>query len=166
MPVPSPIASLAPASQPLTLPYPAYGTPVPGVNRGVPSTVVPQVVSLDQAIAIGFARSPLLAQARATVEIDTAPVDLARTAVLPSLSGVVSTAGTIARKARASTSTGSGTISGSGGATGDVTANNVSASLKQLIYDGGKVAAQLRAAKATAKRGHRDVQARIANRRL
>ena len=80
--LPSPISSLPPASQPLTLPYPAYGTPVPGVNRGVPSAGVPQVVSLDQAVAIGFARSPLLAQARATVEIDLAPVDLAKTALL------------------------------------------------------------------------------------
>src|SRR5277367_6039640 len=50
-PIPSPISSLPPASQPLTLPYPAYGTPVPGVNRGVPSAGVPQIVSLDQAVA-------------------------------------------------------------------------------------------------------------------
>src|SRR5580693_2851880 len=67
--LPQPLSSLPPASQPYTLPYPAYGTPVPGVNRGVPAAGVPQVVTLNQAVAIGFARSPLLASARAVIEI-------------------------------------------------------------------------------------------------
>ena len=150
--LPSPIASLPPASQPVTLPYPAYGTPVPGVNRGVPTTGVPQVVSLDQAVAIGFARSPLLAQARATVVIDSAPVDLAKTAVLPNIAGTASTGRSYRQVGTASsTGTGGGTISGVNGAatTPTVTNNSVSVALKQLIYDGGKVAAQLRAAKAT-----------------
>jgi outer membrane protein len=149
--IPSPISSLPPASQPYTLPYPAYGTPVPGVNRGVPSASVPQVVSLTQAVAIGFARSPLLASARATIEIDTAPVDLAKTAVLPLISGTASTARNFRQNGTVSTSgTGSGTITGNGGSTApDVTSNGLSVDLRQLIYDGGKVAAELRAAKAT-----------------
>jgi outer membrane protein len=138
--IPSPISSLPPASQASTLPYPAYGTPVPGVNRGVPAANVPQVITLDQAIAIGFALSPLLAQARATVEIDQAPVDLAKTAILPSISGLASSTRDYneapVAKGTAAPSTGS-------------TVNSLSVSLKQLIYDGGKVAAQLRAAKAT-----------------
>jgi outer membrane protein len=136
--LPSPISSLPPASQPLTLPYPAYGTPVPGVNRGVPAASVPQVVSLDQAVAIGFARSPLLAQARATVEIDSAPVDLARTAFLPSLSGTASTAHDFAQNgSNSNRSTG-----GSGAS------NSIGLTLGELIFDGGKIADQLRAAKA------------------
>jgi outer membrane protein TolC len=150
--LPSPISSLPPASQPQTLPYPAYGTPVPGVNRGVPSAGVPQVVSLDQAIAIGFARSPFLASARAVILIDTAPVELAKTAVLPNIAGTVSTGRTLRQAGTINTQgTGSGTISGQNGAatSPDVTNNNVSVALRQLIYDGGKVAAQLRAAKAT-----------------
>jgi outer membrane protein len=138
--LPSPISSLPPASQPLTLPYPAYGTPVPGVNRGVPSTGVPQVVSLDQAVAIGFARSPLLASARATVSIDTAPVDLAKTALLPSLSGTASTAHDFAEG-------GASSVRSTGGTS--VTANSVGLTLGELIFDGGKVAAELRSAKAT-----------------
>ena len=122
-----------------------------GVNRGVPSAGVPQVVSLTQAVAIGFARSPLLASARATIEIDTAPVDLAKTAVLPLISGSVSTARNYRQVGTASTSgTGSGTITGNGAATAPaVTSNGLSVDLRQLIYDGGKVAAELRAAKAT-----------------
>lgn len=148
--LPSPISSLPPASQPVTLPYPAYGTPVPGVNRGVPAAGIPQIVSLDQAVAIGFARSPLLASARAVIKIDTAPVDLAKTAVLPNIAGVASTGRNYREAGSASTSgSGSGTGTGSGTSLGDSTTNNLSVSLKQLIYDGGKVAAQLRAAKAT-----------------
>jgi outer membrane protein len=138
--LPSPISSLPPASQPLTLPYPAYGTPVPGVNRGVPAATVPQVVSLDQAVAIGFARSPLLAQARATVEIDTAPVDLAKTAYFPSLSGTASTAHDFAQS-------GAGSVRSTGGTS--VTSNSVGLTLGELIFDGGKVADELRSAKAT-----------------
>jgi outer membrane protein len=139
--LPSPISSLPPASQPVTLPYPAYGTPVPGVNRGVPAPGIPQVVSLDQAIAIGFARSPLLASARASIEIDKAPVDLARTAVLPNIAGTASTAHDFSQNAAdGSTARSEGT---------EIAANSLSVALKQLIYDGGKVAAELRAAKAT-----------------
>jgi multidrug efflux system outer membrane protein len=198
--VPSPISSLPPASQPQTLPYPAYGTPVPGVNRGVPAASIPQVISLNQAVAIAFARSPLLAQARATVEIDTAPVDLARTAVLPNISGTASTQHAYRELTGVSTGTTSGTTTGTGtggtgtggtgtggtgtgtggtgtgtggtgtggtgtttttGTTGTTTTtstsgttlngveNSLTITLKQLIYDGGKVAAELRAARAT-----------------
>jgi outer membrane protein len=139
--LPSPISSLPPASQPVTLPYPAYGTPVPGVNRGVPAAGIPQVVSLDQAVAIGFARSPLLASARATVEIDQAPVDLAKTAVLPNIAGTASTSHEFSQNAP------NGPTDRSSGS--EITSNDLSVALKQLIYDGGKVAAQLRAAKAT-----------------
>jgi outer membrane protein len=142
--LPSPISSLPPASQPVTLPYPAYGTPVPGVNRGIPAAGIPQVVSLDQAIAIGFARSPLLAQARAVIEIDTAPVDLAKTAILPNISGLASTAHDYSQNAT------SGSTARSTATTNtNVAANSLSVALKQLIYDGGRVAAELRAAKAT-----------------
>jgi outer membrane protein len=139
--LPSPISSLPPASQPVTLPYPAYGTPVPGVNRGVPAAGIPQVVSLDQAVAIGFARSPLLASARATVEIDKAPVDLAKTAVLPNIAGSATTEHEFAQNAP------NGPTDRS--TAPQVASNSLGVTLKQLIYDGGKVAAELRAAKAT-----------------
>ncbi len=144
--IPSPISSLPPASQPLTLPYPAYGTPVPGVNRGVPAADIPLVVSLDQAVAIGFARSPILASARATIEIDTAPVNLAKTAVLPNIAGTASTGRTY-RQSGTVTTGGTSTIANA--TAPDVTNNSANVALRQLIYDGGKVSAQLRAAKAT-----------------
>jgi outer membrane protein len=147
VPVPSPITSLPPASSASALPYPAYGTPVPGVDRGVPVAGVPQVISLDQAIAIGFAKSPSLAQARAGVLIDTAPVDLAKTAVLPNISGTAS----VDRNYRQNTgiTTNSGGSSSTAGFPPAYTSSDLSVTLKQLIYDGGKVAAQYREAKAT-----------------
>jgi len=139
--IPSPILSLPPASQASALPYPAYGTPVPGVDRGVAVPGVPQIASLDQAIAIAFARSPALAQARATIEIDQSPVDLARTAVLPNISGSASTTHSYSEFPNASSKIGA--------ASNSYVTDGLSASLKQLVYDGGKIAAQLRAAKAT-----------------
>jgi outer membrane protein len=145
--LPSPISSLPPASQPYTLPYPAYGTPVPGVNRGVPAAGVPQVVSLDQAVAIGFARSPLLASARAVVEIDTAPVDLAKTGLFPSLSGTASTGHDYSQNAP--TTPPPGTQSTSRSEPTNYVNNSVSLALKQLIFDGGKIANELRAVKYT-----------------
>lgn len=137
--IPTPITALPPASQPSTLPYPAYGTPAPGVDRGTAAAGVKQVVSLDEATAIGFASSPLLAQARAAIAIAHAPVELAKTAVLPNISGSVATS----RTDRQNGSSTGGAASLGGG----ITSNSLGATLKQLIFDGGKVAAQLRAAK-------------------
>jgi outer membrane protein len=118
------------------------------VNRGVPSAGVPQVVSLDQAVAIGFARSPLLAQARATVEIDTAPVDLAKTAILPGISGTASTTHDLSQNAPAEAGNTSHTTAGSTPVVTSVS-NSLGLTLTELIFDGGKIANELRAARAT-----------------
>jgi outer membrane protein TolC len=92
----------------------------------------------------------LLAQARGVVLIDTAPVDLAKTAVLPNVSGVAS----VTRNFRQQSGTlGDTTSGGSGNSTFSsspvYTQDSFQIQLKQLVYDGGKVAAQLREAKAT-----------------
>ncbi len=152
-PVPSPITSLPPASQPSTLPYPAYGTPVPGVDRGVKVSAIPNVVSLEQAIAIGFARSPLLAEARATVLTDTAPVDLAKTAILPDITGTATTERVYNQNQGTAALTGGGSTTRAGANAASFgsayTENDLSVTLSQLVYDGGHVAAELREAKAT-----------------
>lgn len=159
VPRPSPVpsvspntsVSLPPASQPTTLPYPAYGTPVPGVDAGVVNPSVPQVVTLPQAIAIGYAQSPLLAQARAQLEIAAAPVSLAKTAILPNIAGSASTTRNHAESgSRNSTTvtdpnTGVTTTTVASGPSSTVN-NNLSVTLRQLIFDGGRVAAQLRSA--------------------
>ncbi len=146
---PNQTITLPPASQPTSLPYPAYGTPVPGVNAGQAAAGVPPVVALDEAIAIGYARSPLLAQARAQLQIETAPVQLAQTALLPNVAGTVTSERIHAQDAGASTAAAGAAAAGSAAAGGPLTytSNSFSASLSQLIYDGGRVAAEIRAAK-------------------
>jgi len=145
----NPNINLPPASQPTSLPYPAYGTPVPGVDSGVLNPSVPQVITLNQAVAIGYAQSPLLAQARAQLAIAAAPVALAKTAILPNISGRASTErnhnqnGTVS-VTQTDPNTGVTTVIPGNGA--NTTSNALSVTLTQLIFDGGRVAAQLRAA--------------------
>ncbi|MFN2459805.1 MAG: TolC family protein [Candidatus Velthaea sp.] len=144
---PNAVVTLPPASQPTSMPYPAYGTPAPGVDTGVANPNVPQIVTLDQAIAIGYAQSPLLAQARAQLAIASAPVQLARTAILPNVSGAISSSRNHNQNGRG---TGSTVVTNPDGTTttGPVTStsNALSLTLRQLIFDGGRVAAQLRSA--------------------
>ena len=174
---PNATVSLPPASQPTSMPYPAYGTPAPGVNGGEVNPNIPQVITLDQAVAIGFAQSPLLAQARAQLEVAAAPVQLARTALFPNISGSASTTREHSQNGGRTGVTTGGTGAGTGTTTGtnaatplSFTSNALSVSLQQLIYDGGHVAAELRAAKnnqsaqaATYKRELQTVAFNVAN---
>jgi outer membrane protein len=171
---PNATITLPPASQPTSLPYPAYGSPVPGVNGGEVDPNVPQVITLDQAIAIGYARSPLLAQARAQVQIESAPVQLAGTALFPNISGSASTAREHSQNGSRTTTAATGATTNTGGTTTSAplsyTSNALSVSLTQLIYDGGHIAAELRAAKnnlsaqaATYKRELQTVAYNVAN---
>ncbi len=141
---PNATITLPPASQPTSLPYPAYGTPVPGVNNGEPAAGVPQVISLDQAVAIAYAKSPALASARAAIEQAIGSKDLALAGLLPSLSA----AGSTTRDHQQAGSVG-GTAGGGGfvSSGGYATSNSVSATLRQLIFDGGRTIAGLKAAK-------------------
>jgi outer membrane protein TolC len=156
----SQLQNLPPADQVSPLPYPAYGTPAPAVGaRVVPG--VPSVITLQQAILIAYARSPLLAQARAQVAIATAPVSLAQSALFPAVTGTASTERSRNQgggaNATSSTNTGTGTGTGTTttttgtGAAGpqSVTSNGLNLQLAQLIFDGGKVAAEIRGARAT-----------------
>jgi outer membrane protein TolC len=137
------IPTLAPADQASPLPFPAYGTPAPVTELRV-APGVPQVVTLQQAVLIGYARSPLLAAARANVEIATAPVALAQSALFPAVTGTA--ASTHTRREAGSTTTTVGTTATSGT---DFQSNSLSVGLQQLIFDGGRVAAQLRSARDT-----------------
>ncbi|MFN2529025.1 MAG: TolC family protein [Candidatus Baltobacteraceae bacterium] len=134
-PTPPPI----PRASSTRLPYPAFGTPAPGIAQGVPVAGIPQKITLGQAIDIAVARSPVLAAARGSEAVSAAQVDLARVPALPNLSGTAA----ITRNSSQGGSTG-----GSGGvrAGGSFTQNSLSANLRQLIFDGGRVAAQIRSA--------------------
>jgi len=139
---------LPPASVPTNMPYPAYGTPVPGVDTGVVDPSVPQVITLNQSIAIGYAKSPLLAQARAQLAIATAPVDLAKTALLPDIAGRASSTRDHSQLGTNTTVTNQATgVTTTVPSSANSTSNVLSVTLTQLIFDGGRVAAELRSAR-------------------
>ncbi len=137
-PVPSPAATAAP---PLPVPVPASG--------------VPQNVTLQQAIDIAAARSPVLAAARADYELTVIPVQLAKTAVYPLIDGAVTTQRS--NNGGVSTASGGSVVAGRG----SFTSNGVNATLKQLIYDGGKVIAQIHQARANEVGGAQTYQRQL-----
>ncbi len=155
-PTPYPLVTLAPlGTRASALPYPAYGTPVPGVNVGTPAPDIPEALTLQQAIAVGFARSPLLAVTRADVGIQAAAVRLERTGLLPSLAGSADytrshqqPGGFVTSGVGAPGTVGGGTV-GTGGRSGgnnNFASTGFALSLRQLIYDGGRIAATVNAA--------------------
>ena len=156
-PTPFPQDTLAPLTGQTSLPYPAYGTPVPGVNAGTPAPDIPALITLPQAILISFARSPALEVARQDVKVEEASVRLARAGLLPQISLGASLEHEYSQQGRGGTTT-VGTTTGTTGTTttgavvtsgnGD-TANvaSFSGSLSQLIFDGGRVAASVAAAR-------------------
>jgi outer membrane protein len=149
-PTPYPLTTLAPLGSGTPLPFPAYGTPVPGVGVGTPPADAPATLTLQQAIAIGFARSPLLQVARADVDVQAAALRLERAGLLPSFSG--SSSFDFVHEQSAGSG---GSVSGSGSSTsfsvggGPLSSTEASfgLSLSQLIYDGGKIAASVQADK-------------------
>ncbi len=140
--IPSAPPTLPPANLPTALPYPAYGSPAPGATTLISAPGVPQIIDLQQSVAIGFAKSPLLASARGTVDVNTAPVVAAALAFLPSITGT----GTSAHTNR---EVNAGVVGGNIANFGSSTSNSLAANLKQLIWDGGNLWAQLKGAKAT-----------------
>src|SRR5579875_2481163 len=142
--------------QPTSLPYPAYGSPVPGATALIAAPGIPQIVDLQQAIAIGIAKSPLMASARGSVEVNTAPVVAAQLGFFPSVTGTGTSTHTNRQPGggNVGTSTGGGasapgTVGAASSAVNSFTSNSLSLTLKQLIFDGGNLLAQLRSAKAT-----------------
>jgi outer membrane protein len=149
---PNSIPTLAPADQVAPLPFPAYGTPAPQ-SSPVPVAGVPQVVTLPQAILIAYARSPVLASARADVAIATAPVTLAQSALFPAVTGTASTSRDHRQASVGGSTTTVDPVTGASVTTTtftpNTTSNSLSIGLQQLIFDGGRVAAQIRSARAT-----------------
>ncbi len=137
-PTPFPDFTLGPASQGTSMPFPAYGSPAPGVGIGPPPSGAPQIITLPQAIAVGFARSPILTSARADEGIAHAGKRLAQTGYYPSLSGSATT-GHTDRQA----GSGNGIVIAGGNVS---TSDGLSATLRQLIFDGGRVGASIRSA--------------------
>src|SRR5438046_5759040 len=110
------------------MPYPAYGTPAPGVSVQHVQPGVPASISLPQAIAIAAARSPVLAIARSDYRLTQLSADLARTGYYPNISAVASTTRNYGTRAGSS---GSGAGSGTFG--NGTTSNGLNATLKPFI---------------------------------
>ena len=144
---PSAIPTLPPASSSLTLPYPAVGTPAPGVTASAVNPSVPQVISLRQAILIAVAKSPLMATARGDLQLAKASVDLARAPILPLVQGSAST--THVNSSPGTLQTGRNGTTGVGFGSSVAASNNLSASLSQLLFDGGKVFEEIKSASAS-----------------
>jgi len=145
------LPTLAPANSGTPLPYPAFGTPAPGQSpTAVPG--IPQTITLQQAVAIAAARSPALAAARGDAALAAAPLKAASLAFFPAISGTASTTRNYSQQSGAipsATATPGVRTFGSGWST----SNSVGASLRQTIFDGGKLLAQLRSAQANAVAG-------------
>ncbi len=144
---PSAIPTLPPASSTLSLPYPAVGTPAPGVTASAVNPAVPQTVTLRQAILIAVARSPLLASARGDLQLAKAGLDLARAGILPNINGTASTSHSHAEPG--SRSNGNNGFGGSFTSSTELTSNNLSANLTQLLFDGGRVFSEIKSASAS-----------------
>ncbi|HEV3154965.1 MAG TPA: TolC family protein [Candidatus Baltobacteraceae bacterium] len=140
---------IAPTPAPTQLPYPAYGAPAPGTATQRPVAGVPQQITLNQAIAIAVAKSPVLAAARANRQLTQIPVQLARTAILPNVSGTA----TLTQSRRFGNAAGTSTTGTTGSVGNSFVSKGLNASLRQLIYDGGRVIAQIHQAKANAVAG-------------
>ncbi len=145
---PEAVPSLAPADQPTTLPYPAYGTPVPGVRNGVKIAGVPHIITLKAAVDLAVALSPSLAAARADVGVAAAEVRLARAGLLPALAGSLGSTHEWYSNRNVQNGYQNSFQSTSSSVTNQQF-NSGSLSLNQLIFDGGRTAAGIRAAKAT-----------------
>jgi outer membrane protein TolC len=147
-PTPFPLNTLGPLTGETSLPYPAYGTPVPGINAGTPAPGISATISLSDAEMVGFARSPALATARNDVDVQAAAVRLQRAGLLPSLTG-----GASYDYDHSQPSSGGSTLTDpTTGATNtfstrsSATSAGFNVALRQLVYDGGKIANSVRAA--------------------
>ncbi|MFN2449491.1 MAG: TolC family protein [Candidatus Baltobacteraceae bacterium] len=151
------LATPAPSPSPRTL----APLPVPRAQPGVPQTV-----TLQQAIDIAVAKSPVLASARANYELTQIPVELARTAIFPNVSAIGSLTRSTGGRSGGGSSGGTGagtggtggTNGGSFGSSSGFTSKGLNLELRQLIFDGGKVAAQIHQARANAVGGAQTYQ--------
>jgi outer membrane protein TolC len=159
-PLPEPTISGSP------IPYPAYGTPAPDVERLTPKKGVPQVITLTDAVRISVALSPAFANENAQWVAIHAKYTSEKQALFPGVSGTA----TMGRQySRGTTSSGSAaqptTIPSIGPSTGPnpdavfglaspapvsratVTNEAASITITQLIFDGGRTIAAIRSAK-------------------
>ncbi|HEY1681316.1 MAG TPA: TolC family protein [Candidatus Tumulicola sp.] len=155
--LPSPVP--LPTNGGTPLPYPAYGTPAPDVAHLTQKAGIPTVVTVQQAVKIAVALSPVFAQANAQWAAIHARYTSSKQALLPGLSGTaqlgneystqgfgVNVPGGIGPSPIPTVQpTGSGGLGSS--ASGRTTSESATINLQQLIYDGGRTIANIHSAK-------------------
>jgi outer membrane protein len=145
---PNPVTAPTPAPMPTAsgtpLPYPAYGTPAPDLERLVPRPGVPASIGLPQAIDVAVVRSPAFASERAVYRAIFAKVGAEESAVLPNV-GVDASVSRSYGGIR--TGTGGATPPPSSTGTGPFTTISGEVTLSQLIFDGGRAIAAIHSAK-------------------
>ncbi|MDQ2908776.1 MAG: TolC family protein, partial [Candidatus Eremiobacteraeota bacterium] len=102
-------------------------------------------LTLQQSIAVGFARSPLLAQTRSDVAIQAAAVRLQRAGLLPSLAGSADYTKSHQQPGGFASTNAAG-VPISSNRNDNFASTSFGVSLRQLIYDGGRIAAAVNAA--------------------
>ncbi len=155
--LPSPVP--LPTNGGTPLPYPAYGTPAPDVAHLTQKPGIPTVVTVQQAVKIAVALSPVFAQANAQWAAIHARYTSSKQALLPGLNGTaqlgneystqgfgVNVPGGIGPSPVPTVQpTGSGGLGAS--ASGRTTSESATINLQQLIYDGGRTIANIHSAK-------------------
>lgn len=131
-----------------------------------PQAGVPQTVTLQQAIDIAVAKSPVLASAFANYQLTQIPVAIARSAIFPNISANASISRSQSGRSSSSSAnnTGTGTGTGTGGTGSSGTTGNsfnsrsAQIDLRQLIFDGGKSIALIHQAQSNALAGSQTYQ--------
>jgi outer membrane protein TolC len=138
---------LAPTPSPLpsVLPYPAYGTPAPDVAQRRAAANVPQKVNVAQATDIAVIDSPAYANERAIYQTARARYYAEKGALLPSISA----GGSVTRdfdQSRIDSGSGASPSPAPAGGHSISTTFNASINIQQLIFDGGRAIAAIKAA--------------------
>lgn len=155
--LPSPVP--LPTNGGTPLPYPAYGTPAPDVAHLTQKPGIPTVVTVQQAVKIAVALSPVFAQANAQWAAIHARYTSSKQALLPGLNGTaqlgneystqgfgVNVPGGIGPSPVPTVQpTGTGGLGSN--SSGRTTSESATINLQQLIYDGGRTIANIHSAK-------------------
>jgi outer membrane protein len=155
--LPSPVP--LPTNGGTPLPYPAYGTPAPDVAHLTQKAGIPTVVTVQQAVKIAVALSPVFASQNAQWAAIHARYTSSKQALLPGLNGTaqlgnqystqgfgVNVPGGVGPSPVPTIQpTGNGGLGSS--ASGRTTSESATINLQQLIYDGGRTIANIHSAK-------------------
>jgi outer membrane protein len=158
--LPSPVP--LPTNSGTPLPYPAYGTPAPDVAHLTQKAGIPTIVTVQQAVKIAVALSPVFASENAQWAEIHARYTASKQALLPGVNGTAQIGNQYSTQGFGINGPGGGVVpttspiptgqpTGSGGlgsgSSGRTTSESATINLQQLIFDGGRTIANIHSAK-------------------